>query len=90
MEGSAGMTSRGGQSADMSGIEAAEGGKVRIETSTGVISVYNAEGMEVSIYAVDGTMITRFTSASDKETRRVCGGVYVVAVGTEVEKVVVK
>lgn len=84
------LTSRGGQSADMSGIEAAEGGKVRIETSTGVISVYNAEGMEVSIYAVDGTMITRFTSASDKETRRVCGGVYVVAVGTEVEKVVVK
>ena len=84
------LTSTGGHNNEISGIEGTSIGNIRIETSANAINVYNAEGYEVAIYTVDGTTISRFTAVSDMESRDVVGGVYVVAAGNKVEKVIVK
>ena len=84
------LTSTGGHNNEISGIEGTSIGNIRIETSANAINVYNAEGYEVAIYTVDGTTLSRFTAVSDMESRDVVGGVYVVAVGNKVAKVIVK
>ena len=84
------LTSIGGHNNEISGIEGTSVGNIRIETSANAINVYNAEGYEVAIYTVDGTTLSRFTAVSDMESRDVVGGVYVVAVGNKVAKVIVK
>ena len=84
------LTSTGGHNNEISGIECTSIGNIRISTSANAINVYNAEGYEVAIYAIDGTTLSRFTAVSDKESRNVVGGIYVVAAGNKVEKVMVK
>ena len=84
------LTSTGGHNNEISGIEGTSIGNIRIATSANAINVYNAEGYEVAIYAIDGTTLSRFTAVSDKESRNVVGGIYVVAAGNKVEKVMVK
>ena len=84
------LTSTGGHNNEISGIEGTSIGNIRIETSANAINVYNAEGYEVAIYTIDGTTLSRFTAVSDMESRDVVDGVYVVAAGNKVEKVIVK
>ena len=84
------LTSTGGHNNEISGIEGTSIGNIRIATSANAINVYNAEGYEVAIYAIDGTTLSRFIAVSDKESRNVVGGIYVVAAGNKVEKVMVK
>ena len=84
------LTSTGGHNNEISGIEGTSIGNIRIEASQGAVNIFNAEGCDIAIYAVDGTTLSRFTAVSDKESRDVVGGVYVVAAGNKVEKVIVK
>ena len=84
------LTSTGGNNADMSGIDYVGTSNIRIETTADGINIFNAEGYEVSIYAVDGTTLAHFVASSDCESRKVVPGVYVVAAGNKVEKVMVK
>ena len=84
------LTSTGGNNADMSGIDYVGTSNIRIETTADGINIFNAEGYEVSIYAVDGTTLAHFVASSDFESRKVVPGVYVVAAGNKVEKVMVK
>ena len=84
------LTSTGGHNNEISGIEGTSIGNIRISTSANAINVYNAEGYEVAIYTIDGTTLSRFTAVSDMESRNVVGGIYVVAVGNKVAKVIVK
>ena len=74
----------------MSGIDYVGTSNIRIETTADGINIFNAEGYEVSIYAVDGTTLAHFVASSDCESRKVVPGVYVVAAGNKVEKVMVK
>ena len=74
----------------MSGIGNVESGNIRIVASASDINIFNAEGCEIIIYAVDGTTVSRFTAMSDMESRSVVGGIYVVVAGNKVEKVIVK
>ena len=84
------LTAIGGQNSEMSGIEGVAGENIRVKASSGVINIFNAAGCEIAVYAMDGTLISRFTAESAFESCRVANGVYVVAVGNKVEKVVVK
>ena len=84
------LTSTGGHNSEMSGIGNVESGNIRIVASASDINIFNAEGCEIIIYAVDGTTVSRFTAMSDMESRSVVGGIYVVVAGNKVEKVIVK
>ena len=84
------LTSTGGNNNDMSGMDNVGISNIRIETSADGINIYNAEGCEVAIYAVDGTTLAHFIASSDVESRKVVPGVYVVTAGNQTEKVMVK
>ena len=84
------LTSTGGNNAEMSGIDYVGTSNIRIETTADGINIYNAEGCEIAIYAVDGTTLAHFVASSDFESRKVIPGVYVVAASNKVEKVMVK
>ena len=74
----------------MSGIDNVGISNIRIETTADGINIYNAKGYEVAIYAVDGTTLAHFVASSDVESHKVVPGVYVVTVGNNTEKVMVK
>ena len=84
------LKSNGGNNADVSGLVDVAYSNIRIETVADCINIFNAEGSEISICAIDGTTLASFVSSSDCESLRVVPGVYVVAVGDKVEKVMVK
>lgn len=84
------LTSAGAHNTEMSGITGVDGDCIHVNASAGVINISNAEGCEITILAVDGTVISRFTASSVSESRRVANGVYMVVVGNVTEKVVVK
>lgn len=84
------LTSTGGNNAGTSGVGELAGGTIRIVTGEGNVDIVNASGLEVAIYAVDGTLVDRFTAVSNRENRRLTAGVYVIAVGNVTEKVMVK
>lgn len=84
------LTAIGGNNSNMSGIDNVGISNIRIETAVDGINIYNAEGCEVAIYAVDGTTLAHFIASSDVESRKVVSGVYVVTAGDKTEKVMVK
>ena len=84
------LTSTGGNNANMSVVDNIGTSNIRIESTAEGINIYNAEGYEVAIYAVDGTTIAHFVAASDLESRKLVSGVYVVTAGNKAEKVMVK
>ena len=84
------LTSIGGNNYDMSGIDNVGISNIRIEPTADGINIYNAKGYEVAIYAVDGTTLAHFVASSDVESHKVVPGVYVVTVGNNTEKVMVK
>ncbi len=84
------LASTGGNNADMSGIGNIATSNIRIESTADGINIFNAEGCEISIFAVDGATIARFEASSDFESHKAVPGVYFVAAGNKVEKVMVK
>ena len=84
------LTAIGGNNSNMSGIDNVGISNIRIETAVDGINIYNADGCEVAIYAVDGTTLAHFIASSDVESRKVVPGVYVVTAGDKTEKVMVK
>lgn len=84
------LTSTGGNNAGTSGVDEITDGTIRIVAGEGNVDIVNANGLEVAIYAVDGTLVDRFTAVSAHENRRLSAGVYVIAAGKLSEKVMVK
>ena len=84
------LASAGGHNSDISGVGNICSESVRIEPSAGTVDILNAEGCEVMIHAADGTMLRRFVAESDAEHITIVPGVYVVAAGNKVAKVIVK
>jgi len=84
------LTAIGGNNSDLSGIDSVGISNIRIEATADGINIYNAEGSEVAIYAVDGTILSHFVASSDVENRNVVPGVYVVTAGNRTEKIMVK
>lgn len=84
------LASAGGHNSDITGVDNIGSESVRIETSAGTVDILNAEGCEAMIHAADGTMLRRFVAESDAEHITIVPGVYVVAAGNKVAKVIVK
>ena len=84
------LTSTGGNNADMSGIANVGYSNIRIEGTPYAINIYNAEGSEIAVYAVDGSLLSHFVASSGLESLKVVPGMYVVTAGNKVEKVMVK
>ena len=84
------LTAIGGNNSNMSSLDNVGISNIRIETAVDGINIFNAEGCEVAIYAVDGTTLAHFIASSDVESRKVVSGVYVVTAGDKTEKVMVK
>lgn len=84
------LASAGGHNSDITGVDNIGSESVRMETSAGTVDILNAEGCEVMIHAADGTMLRRFVAKSDAEHITIVPGVYVVAAGNKVAKVIVK
>lgn len=84
------LTSTGGNNTGTSGVDEITDGTIRIVAGEGNVDIINANGLEVAIYAVDGTLVDRFTAVSTHENRRLTAGIYVIAAGTLTEKVMVK
>lgn len=80
----------GAHNTAMSGIETNAHNKILISTADGTISICNAEGSHVAIYALDGRMIAGFTAASQRESRTVAPGAYIVVAGNKVSKVMIR
>lgn len=85
------LTSTGGHNTDMSGIDAVYGdGLIRIASTADGITVYNADGREVMVYATDGTLLAKFIAVGNVASHQMTTGVYVVAVDDTTAKVIVK
>jgi hypothetical protein len=85
------LTSIGGHNQSALGIGAVYGdGNISIVASADGITIYNAEGKNILIYTLDGSMIADFVATSCAEKRELVSGVYIVAVGNTVAKVMVK
>ena len=84
------LTSKGGNNAEISGIENAGNSNIHIEGTPYAINIYNAEGSEIAVYAVDGSLLSHFVASSGIESLKVVPGMYIVAAGNKVEKVMVK
>ncbi|MCM1519078.1 MAG: leucine-rich repeat protein [Pseudoflavonifractor sp.] len=85
------LKSTGGHNDDMSGIGAVYGdGLIGIASTSDGITVINADGKEVYVYAVDGALLARFTAVGDVASHRLTAGVYVVVVDDTTAKVIVK
>ncbi|MDE5807421.1 MAG: hypothetical protein K2H76_04835, partial [Muribaculaceae bacterium] len=84
------LTSTGGKNSELSGIYDVNSRNVIIFTEENEIKVTKAIGYEITVYAVDGTMIANVKAQSDIEPIRVEPGVYVVLAGNHVAKVAVK
>ena len=84
------LTAIGGNNSNMSSLDNVGISNIRIETAVDGINIFNAEGCEVAIYAVDGTTLAHFIASSDVESLKVVPGVYVVTAGDKTEKVMVK
>lgn len=84
------ITSVGGSNTDFSDIKVIESSDITIEPGTGTIRVFNAQGLNVAIHSIDGTTIRHFEAKSAQENCNVASGIYVVKVGTKIEKVAVK
>ncbi len=84
------LTSTGGSNTVVSGIDNPAISDLRIEATSEGINILNAEGREINIFTVDGTVLVHFIARAACESYKTVPGVYVVAAGDIVEKVVVK
>lgn len=80
----------GGRISEVSGVGAVEAEEFHIETAPAAILISNASGQEIKIYDLAGVMLSGFTAASASERIAVNSGVYIVAIGNLIEKVIVK
>ena len=63
---------------------------VTVKAAAGVITVAGAQGMNVNVYATDGTLVETTASASASyTTRELPAGVYIVVAGTQTFKVAI-
>lgn len=84
------LYSTGGNFSDMTGIDNAYISDIYVETAENAINIFNAENREVAVFATDGTTITRFVAKANIETINVVPGIYMVSVGENTAKVIVK
>ena len=80
----------GGNNTNTTGIGIINTDNIIIETGVDGINILNAEGCEISIYSVDGSILAHFVALSDFENHRAIPGIYIVTVADKVEKVMVK
>lgn len=84
------LTSTGGKNLGASGVGQVSCDDLRIEAADGEITVYNAAGKEVSVFAVDGMLISRFKAQSDIEKCTLVPGVYIVKAESTIVKVMLR
>lgn len=72
----------------VTGIETAIDGSLRISAADGKVTVMNAEGLDINIYAVSGQIIASRKADSNIETISLGEGIYVVKAGDKAIKVV--
>jgi len=85
------LTSTGGHNADVSGMgSVVDGSSVRIESTEGGVTIYNAKGEEVRIFTTDGKLMDSFTAEDNVVNRRLVSGIYIVAVANKVAKIMIK
>lgn len=70
-----------------SGIDSTLAGNVRVQVAAGGILIFNAGGMNVEVYTLDGKIIKSFVAASDSENVSVPSGVYMMKVGEKTLKI---
>ena len=80
----------GGNNSGLTGVDSVASGHVTVEAGEGEITVRNAEGLEVFIFAPDGMNVAHFTAKTDAEHCHMVPGVYVVTAGDFSAKVMVK
>lgn len=74
---------------ELSGINAAAATNVRIASITGAITVKGAQGMAIDVYGIDGRLVERL-SGTGSDIIPTAAGVYIVRVGNQVAKVIVR
>lgn len=85
------LSSTGGHNSGFAGIDAPYAdGQIRIIAENKGVTIYNAEGLDVCIFAVDGTVLAQFTADSNAVSRQLANGIYVISVGDTVSKIMVK
>lgn len=85
------LTSTGGHNSTITGIASVYGeGKVSIVAGFEGVTIYNAEGKDVCVFAIDGTMVAHFTANSNVVSRRLPKGEYIITAGLSSVKVMVK
>lgn len=78
-------TSEGTTSVD--GINAA---RINVSGINGALTISNAQGLEVFVYSVDGKLIQRFTATDNSQTLSLAKGIYVVRIGNQSFKILLK
>lgn len=68
-------------------IDELETGKVNVTAHSGEIIVENAAGMKIAVYTADGRLIVAADNASQRWSKRLASGAYIVVAGTTRHKV---
>lgn len=85
------LSSTGGHNSGLAGMDVPfADGQISVVAENKGITIFNAEGLDVYIFAVDGTALAQFTADSNAVSRNLANGIYVVAVGNTVSKITVK
>lgn len=85
------LSSTGGHNSGLAGVDVPfADGQISVVAENKGITIFNAEGLDVYIFAVDGTVLAQFTADSNAVSRNLANGIYVVAVGNTVSKIMVK
>ena len=84
------LKSTGGHNSVMTGATDVNHGTVSVVTENGDIKVLNAVGHDITVYAIDGIILVHTIAETDDESISMVPGIYVVAVGDYVTRVVVK
>lgn len=84
------LKSTGGHKAVISGVTDVKDEATTVTVENGAVKILNAIDHEIAVYTTDGIILVYKIAESDDESIRVVPGVYVVAVGDYVTKVVVQ
>ena len=84
------LKSTGGHNSAFTGADSVNGENVAVKVNGNEVIICNEKDNEVTIYAVDGTLITRFIANANVVRHHLANGVYIVTVGDCVKKITVK
>lgn len=80
----------GGHNNGLTGLDRVSSDNISISAESCSIIVNNANGLNIVIYTADGRTVRNAVAGSDVETYSVAPGLYIVAVGNRVAKIVIK